>query len=104
MSDLEIRLTHELDRPLRNALIVGLIALALCAVGFFVDRGAFFRAYLIAYVFVLGIPLGCLGIVMIHHLVGGTWGFAIQRSLEAAIATFPVMVLLFLPLLFGLPQ
>lgn len=104
MSDLEIRLTHELDRPLRNALIVGVVALALCAVGVFVDRAAFFRAYLIAYVFVLGIPLGCLGIVMIHHLVGGTWGFAIQRSLEAAIATFPVMVVLFLPLLFGLPD
>ena len=104
MSDLEIRLTHELDRPLRNALIVGVGALALCAVGVFVDRAAFFRAYLIAYVFVLGIPLGCLGIVMIHHLVGGTWGFAIQRSLEAAIATFPVMVVLFLPLLFGLPD
>jgi len=104
MSDLEIRLTKELDRPLRNALVVGVIALALCAVGFFIDRAAFFRAYLIAYVFVLGIPLGCLAIVMIHHLVGGTWGFAIQRSLEAAIATFPVMVLLFLPLLFGLPD
>jgi len=104
MSDLEIRLTNELDRPLRNALVVGVIALALCAVGFFIDRAAFFRAYLIAYVFVLGIPLGCLAIVMIHHLVGGTWGFAIQRSLEAAIATFPIMVLLFLPLLFGLPE
>jgi hypothetical protein len=104
MSDLEIRLTNELDRPLRNALVVGVIALALCAVGFFIDRAAFFRAYLIAYVFILGIPLGCLGIVMIHHLVGGTWGFAIQRSLEAAIATFPIMALLFLPLLFGLPD
>ena len=104
MSNLEIRLTNELDRPLRNALVVGVIALALCAVGFFIDRPAFFRAYLIAYVFVLGIPLGCLGIVMIHHLVGGTWGFAIQRSLEAAIATFPIMALLFLPLLFGLPD
>jgi len=104
MSDLEIRVTNEFDRPLRNALVVGVIALALCAVGFFIDRAAFFRAYLIAYVFVLGIPLGCLAIVMIHHLVGGTWGFAIQRSLEAAIATFPIMVLLFLPLLFGLPE
>jgi hypothetical protein len=104
MSDLEIRLTNELDRPLRKALVVGVIALALCAVGFFIDRAAFFRAYLIAYVFILGIPLGCLGIVMIHHLVGGTWGFAIQRSLEAAIATFPIMALLFLPLLFGLPD
>ena len=54
--------------------------------------------------FWLGIPLGCLGIVMIHHLVGGTWGFVIQRSLESAIRTFPIMAVLFLPLLFGLPD
>ena len=54
--------------------------------------------------FWLGIPLGCLGIVMIHHLVGGTWGFVIQRSLESATRTFPIMAVLFLPLLFGLPD
>ena len=70
----------------------------------FTDRGQFFRSYLIAYMFWLGIPLGCLGIVMIHHLVGGTWGFVIQRSLESAIRTFPIMAVLFLPLLFGLPD
>ncbi len=104
MSDLQITLTSELDRPLRGALAVGAIALALCALGFFFDRAEFFRAYLTAYVFVLGIPLGCLGLVMIHHLVGGTWGFAIQRSLEAASATFPLMALLFVPLLFDLPD
>jgi hypothetical protein len=41
---------------------------------------------------------------MIHHLVGGTWGFVIQRALESSIRTFPVMALLFVPLLFGLPE
>ncbi len=66
----------------------------------FTDHGQFFRSYLIAYMFWLGIPLGCLGIVMIHHLVGGTWGFVIQRSLESATRTFPIMAVLFLPLLF----
>ena len=55
-----------------------------------------------AYVFWLGVPLGCLGIIMIHHLVGGTWGFVIQRPLESALRTFPVMALLFVPLCFGL--
>jgi hypothetical protein len=49
-------------------------------------------------------PLGCLGVLMIHHLVGGTWGFVIQRCLEAAIRTFPIMAVLFIPLLFGLPD
>jgi hypothetical protein len=39
---------------------------------------------------------------MLHHLVGGRWGFMIQRVLEAAIQTLPLMALLFIPLLFGL--
>jgi hypothetical protein len=39
---------------------------------------------------------------MLHHLVGGRWGFLIQRLLEAAVRTFPIMAVLFLPLLFGM--
>jgi len=91
--------------PFRHrALITGAIALVLCLGGAFFDRQQFFRSYLIAFVFWLGIPLGCLAIVMIHHLVGGTWGFVIQRPLESAIRTMPVMALLFVPLCFGLPD
>jgi hypothetical protein len=104
MSDLDARLTTELEPTLRKALVVGAIALVLCLVGAFVNGEQFFRSYLTAYLFWLGVPLGCLGILMIHHLVGGTWGFAIQRALEASIRTFPVMALLFVPLLFGLPD
>jgi len=104
MSELETKFTTELQPLRRRALAVGALALGLCLIGIFTDRGQFFRSYLIAYMFWLGIPLGCLGIVMIHHLVGGTWGFVIQRSLESAIRTFPIMALLFLPLLFGLPD
>ena len=88
----------------RQALIVGALALALCLVGTFADPPQFFRAYLTAYVFWLGVPLGCLGIIMIHHLVGGTWGFVIQRPIESAVRTFPLMALLFVPLCFGLPD
>ena len=91
--------------PLRKrALVIGVAALGLCLLGAFFNRQQFFLSYLTAYLFWLGIPLGALGIVMIHHLVGGTWGFIIQRPLEAAIRTFPVMALLFLPLFFGLPD
>ena len=104
MNELETKFTTELQPLRRRALAVGALALVLCLIGIFTDHGQFFRSYLIAYMFWLGIPLGCLGIVMIHHLVGGTWGFVIQRSLESAIRTFPIMALLFLPLLFGLPD
>ncbi|HEX7230200.1 MAG TPA: hypothetical protein VF452_07390, partial [Candidatus Binatia bacterium] len=78
--------------------------LIICLSGILFAPGEFFRAYLIAYVFWIGVPLGCLGILMIHHLVGGTWGFVIQRCLEASVRTFPIMLVLFVPLLFGLPD
>jgi hypothetical protein len=104
MNGLDVTLSTEVDPLRRKFLIAGGLALVLCFVGVFLSRGEFFRAYLIAYVFWIGIPLGCLGILMIHHLVGGTWGFVIQRCLEAAVRTFPIMFLLFLPLLFGLPD
>ena len=61
-----------------------------------------FRSYLISYLFWLGIALGCLPLLMLHHLVGGAWGFAIRRVLEAGTRTLPLMTLLFLPILFGI--
>lgn len=94
------------SRDLRSlqiaTLSVGIIAIALSLLGAFSNRQQFFQSYLMAYVFWVGIPIGCFGLVMIHHLVGGTWGFIIQRPIEAAIRTFPVMAVLFLPLFFGM--
>ncbi len=104
MSGLDTQLTTELDPASRISIAIGGVALLLCLVGGYFDRQQFFRSYLTAYIFWLGVPLGCLGILMIHHLVGGTWGFVIQRALESSIRTFPIMALLFLPILFGLPE
>jgi hypothetical protein len=41
---------------------------------------------------------------MIQHLTGGRWGLAIRRLLEAGTRTVPVLVLLFLPVVFGLKR
>ncbi|HEX9445098.1 MAG TPA: hypothetical protein VGA73_13315 [Candidatus Binatia bacterium] len=88
---------------LRNrALAAGAAALALALAGALFDAPQFFRSYLVAYLFWIGFPLGSLALLMLHHLVGGRWGFVIQRLLEAAARTFPLMALLFLPLVFGL--
>jgi hypothetical protein len=86
----------------KRSLALGVIGLALCAGGALICAQPFFRAYLVAYVFWIGIPLGCLALLMLHHLVGGRWGFMIQRLLEAGVQTLPLMALLFIPLLFGL--
>lgn len=98
------RRSAELRRVLLPALTVGIVGLAACALGAFRNPGAFFPSYLFGYLFWLGIALGSLAIVMLHHLVGGSWGFPIRRLLEAAALTLPLLALLFLPLLFGLGE
>ena len=92
------------DRLRSRSLLVGIVALALCLAGALQNRPVFFHAYLTAYLFWLGIALGCLAILMLHHLVSGRWGFVIQRVLEAGGRTLPLMALLFVPLLFGLKE
>lgn len=86
----------------RGALIVGGVGLLACLLGAFLGAGAFFEAYLFAYVFWLGVALGCLALVMTHHLVGGVWGFILRRIFEAGAMTVPLLAVLFVPLLFGL--
>jgi hypothetical protein len=90
------------DLTQKRSLAVGLITAVLCAGGALIFPPAFFRTYLSAYIFWVGIPVGSLALLMLHHLVGGRWGFMIQRVLEAAIQTLPLMALLFVPLFFGL--
>jgi hypothetical protein len=95
------RLSNPWARLERASLLVGVVGLALSLVGAFLSRQQFFQSYLFAYVFWLGIALGCLGIVMLHNLSGGAWGVLIRRLLESGMRTLPLMALLFLPLIFG---
>ncbi len=91
-----------LDRVQRMALITGVVFLVITAIGLFVDPGQFFRSYLFAYVYTLGLSIGCLGILLLHHTVGGKWGVVIRRLLESGARTFPLMAVLLLPVLFGM--
>jgi hypothetical protein len=88
----------------RRALLVGLVGVGLCVVGYILRPEQFFRSYLMAYMFWLGVVLGCLALLMLHHLVGGLWGMVIRRVLEAATRLLPLMVILFVPLLFGISE
>lgn len=86
----------------RQFLTAGVVGAAACVIGVFVNSPQFYQSYLIAYLFWLGVALGCLPLLMLHHLVGGVWGFVIRRIVESGIRTLPVMALLFLPIAFGI--
>jgi hypothetical protein len=94
----------EISSRQRVALCVGLAALAACALGAIFNARQFFISYLFAYLFWLGLSLGCLCVAMIHHLTGGRWGDVTRRFLEAGYMTLPMMAVLFLPILAGLHQ
>lgn len=75
--------------PQRWALIAAVSGLLLCLAGFFLERERFFQSYLLAFVFFTNISLGCLGLLMLHHMTNGKWSFAIQRFAEAGVRTLP---------------
>jgi hypothetical protein len=94
----------QLERMKVRALGLGVAGVALCAwLGFgFPNQDQFYRSYLFAYIFWLGIPLGCTAILMLHNLTGGWWGYPIRRLLEAGTRTFGLMAALFIPVWIGM--
>ncbi len=104
MTTLPAERREELTRMQWRALGVGVVVLVICVIGAFFDPTQFFRTYLVAYLYCLGIAHGCLVVLMIYHLTGGAWGYLIRRVLEAGAETMPLLVLLFLPIGFGVSE
>jgi hypothetical protein len=86
----------------RAGLVSAVAGLGVSAALGFGNPTQFLRSYLVAYLFWVGLAIGCLSVSMIHHLTGGIWGLVIRRILEAGTRTFPLLALLFLPIAFGL--
>jgi hypothetical protein len=95
-----------LHRIQRRSLVIGVVFLAGAVIAAVATHSGaqFFRSYLLAYVWWTGITLGCLAVLMMQHLTGGLWGFVIRRPLEAAIRIFPLLAVMFVPLIFGIPS
>jgi hypothetical protein len=84
------------------ALMVGSVGLIGCFIGFRTGRDQFFHSYLTAYIFWVSIGLGALFFILLHHLVDATWSVILRRLAESVMVTLPIMVVFFLPVLFGL--
>src|SRR5882672_11208095 len=92
----------ELAGRQRQLLTAGAAGAVVSLVGLWINPPQFFQSYLMAYMFVLGITLGCLALGMVHQLSGGAWGVIIRRPIGAATRTLPVLTLLFLPIVLGM--
>jgi hypothetical protein len=87
-----------------QSLFIGLIGAVASVAGAVLSPESFYSAYLSGFMFWLGLSLGCMAILMLHHLVGGGWSIVIRRILESGMMTLPLMFVLFLPILFNLPR
>jgi hypothetical protein len=62
-----------------------------------------FAGYLVGFLFWSGIALGCLGTALLQQVTGGLWGLALRRIAEAGARSLPLVAVMFVPLLFGVP-
>ena len=93
-----------LARLQQRGLIVGVIGLVAGAAGAMTNPDQSFRSWLIGFLLCLGLSMGSLALLMLQHLSGGHWGLMGRRVFEAASRNLPVVVLLFIPVLFRLPH
>jgi putative effector of murein hydrolase LrgA (UPF0299 family) len=105
---LDFAVSTDLARDLRQwrtrSLIVGVIGAVLLFVGLFVNPFQFYRSYLWAYTFCVGLASGSLAWLMLQYLTGGAWGVVIRRPAEAAVRTLPLLAVMFLPIVIGIPN
>ena len=95
-------LRPQMDRIQRMSLTVGVVAFIVFLIQLFIEPAHFFRSYLFAYIFWSGLTLGCLGIYLMHNVVGGNWGVVIRRFLESGTRTLPLIAILVSPVLIGM--
>jgi hypothetical protein len=102
MSAQEYKAPDSVGRLEKRALVVGVLGLLVSIVGWITKPEDFFRSYLVAFLLVLGLSLGSLGLLMLQHLTGGDWGILIRRPLEAATRVLWLVVVFSVPLVFGM--
>lgn len=86
-----------------KVLIAAAAGIALSLIGLFVDRTSFASSYLVAFLFWAGITIGCLPLVMLHHLADGGWGYPIRRVLEIILSQIPLLIIAFVPIYLLMP-
>jgi hypothetical protein len=95
--------SERLGRWQRTSLLIGIAGVLLAITGFLFDREQALRSYLFAYLYWMGMGLGSMGILLLHHTVGGKWGMVIRRMCEAGARTLPYMAILLIPVLLSVP-
>ena len=104
MTAQDYKAPESVTRLEKRALVIGVLGLVGCIIGWITSPETFFRSYLVGFLAVLGLSLGSLGLLMLQHLTGGHWGILIRRPLESATRVLWLVAAFFIPLVFGMGQ
>jgi hypothetical protein len=96
----------------KRALVAGLVCAAIAVILAFLGQAQdrlgwehLLRGWLDGFVMCFGFCFGGMALLFVQYLSGGKWGLIVRRPLEAMTRTWPLVVLLFLPLAyFGATQ
>jgi hypothetical protein len=87
-----------------RALTVGLVCSAIAVLLAFLGQAQdhlgwdhLLRGWLDGFVMCFGFCYGAMALLFVQHLSGGKWGLIVRRPLEAMTRTWPLVVLMFLP-------
>jgi hypothetical protein len=83
----------------RMCLGAGIFLLGASALGSFFYAKQFAFSWLFAFSFYYSLCLGSLFWVIVHHATRSSWGTLVRRQAENLTALFPIVAILFLPIL-----
>lgn len=88
-----------LQRFMLMAAIVGVLGLVAVIAMAFVNPSFALQGWLAAAFAWSSAPIGALGLLLLHALVGGSWGRAVKPALSASAWTLPLIALTFMPII-----
>ncbi len=85
-------------------LALAAVSWSACAAGYVTNQEQFHASYLVNFAYFLTIALGAAFFLTVWHVSGAAWNVTVRRLMENIAVTLPLMPLLFLPVVAGLPR
>ena len=98
----DIDVSDKFSSIVRGLFMVAGVFLFISFILFFFDTHYFFFSYLTSYMFFLTLTLGAMFIVLLQYITSAGWSVVIRRVPEVLMSNIPVMIILFIPILFGM--
>ena len=81
---------------------VGVLASLGLVWGSVVEPAQFFFSWLTSFLYFLSLALGGMFFVLVSYVTRASWSVVVRRLAESAMATIPLFLVLFVPLVFGM--